>query len=182
MKKYAYFSAVAALLTLLVAGPAVAQQRGDDSNRASKNAEATGKIGNTEIRITYGAPLVKGRTIFGGLVPYDQVWRAGANEATTITFSTDVKVNGQDLPAGTYAYFVVPKEDGPWEVIFNKEANQWGAFNYDAEKDALRVTAEPMGADHQETLTFDIQGGDTEGTVVLHWADKMLPLTVTPNS
>lgn len=148
---------------------ATAQQRKADPNRASPNAEATAKIGSTDVRITYGAPSVKGREIWGGLVPYGQVWRTGANEATTITFSTAVKVEGQPLAAGTYGLFTIPGES-EWTIVFNKTANQWGAFNYDAAQDALRVKVKPAAAEHTEQMTFRIEGaGAGAGRVVLQW-------------
>jgi len=181
MKKQLFYSSLALFSMILTVGMAHAQQRGDDSNRPSKNAEAKGMIGDTEIRITYGAPHVNGREIFGKLEPYGKVWRAGANEATTVTFSTNVKVNGQDLAAGTYSFFMLPTEEGPWDVIFNTEANQWGAFNYDASKDALRVKAEPVEAEHQEILSIEVDGGDSEGAIVLRWAMTQIAVNVTPN-
>ena len=142
MKKYLYSSALIALMTLMTASLSFAQERADDSDRPSKNAESVGMIGDTKVRVTYGAPSVKGRDIFGKLEPYGKVWRAGANEATTVSFSSDVKVNGADLAAGTYSYFLIPAEEGAWTVIFNKEPAQWGAYDYDKGKDALRVMAE----------------------------------------
>lgn len=148
---------------------AAAQQRKADPNRASPNAEAAHKIGKTDVRITYGAPAVKGRAIWGQLVPWGQVWRAGANEATTITFSTDVKVEGKALPAGTYALFTIPTEN-EWTVIFNKTANQWGAYDYDAAQDALRVTVKPAAAEHTEQMTFRFEdAGAGAARVVLLW-------------
>ncbi|WP_167856456.1 DUF2911 domain-containing protein [Hymenobacter metallicola] len=112
---------------------------------ASPAATATGKAGAATVTIKYSSPSVKGRSVYGGLVPYGKVWRAGANEATTVEFSKDVTVQGQKLPAGTYAFFVIPTEKD-WTVIFNKTAKQWGAFKYDEKQDALRVTATPRKA------------------------------------
>ena len=181
MKKQLFYSAFAALMMIFIAGTAYAQERADDSSRPSKNAEATGTIGDVNVRVTYGAPHVKGRKIFGELEPYGKIWRAGANEATTVTFSGDVKVNGQELAAGTYAYFMQPEAEGAWEVIFNSEPNQWGAFNHDANKDALRVEAEPMQDEHQEILSIEVVEGDSEGSIVLRWATTKIAVSVTPN-
>ncbi len=101
------------------------------------------RIGLTDIEIAYSRPGVKGRTIFGSLVPYGQVWRTGANAATKITFSTPVKLNGTDVPAGTYALFTIPGED-EWTIIINKGATQWGAFQYDEKADVARFKATPL--------------------------------------
>ena len=158
----------AALLALaLGATPSLAQQRGDDADRPSKNGIAEGTAGGAQVKITYGRPKVKGRDLWGGLVPYGSVWRAGANEATTITFSKDVKIGGKSVPAGTYALFLVPTAD-KWTFVINKNANQWGAFNYDKGEDVLRVDATPTNADHAEELTFSVEGG----SVWLHWGEQ----------
>ena len=179
MKKSFHYAFVTALMMVMTVGLAHAQKRGDDSKQKSKNAESTGMIGETKVRVTYGAPHVKGRTVFGGLEKWGKVWRAGANEATTVTFSADVKVNGEDLAAGTYAYFIRPNEEGAWEVIFNTVPNQWGAFDHDSDKDALVVMAEPEEADHQEIMSIEVVSGDSEGQIVMHWATTKLPVTVT---
>ncbi|RMG72406.1 MAG: DUF2911 domain-containing protein, partial [Bacteroidetes bacterium] len=98
----------------------------------------SGSIGTAEITINYGSPAAKGRTLWGDLVPYGAVWRTGANEATTFTVSQDVTIEGQTLPAGTYSLFTIPGESD-WTIIFNKTAEQWGAYEYDEAADALRV-------------------------------------------
>ena len=151
-------------LGLLGAAPGLSQNRDDDSGRPSKNGRVEGKIGSADVVITYGRPKVKGRKIWGALVPYGNVWRAGANEATTISFSSDVKVEGKAVPAGTYGLFLEPSAD-EWIVILNKVPNQWGAFNYDKSQDLVRVTIKPQAVDALEELTFSIEGG----AVALHW-------------
>jgi DUF2911 family protein len=107
--------------------------------RVSPPRSVTGKVTNATITITYSSPSVKGRKIWGGLVPYDSVWRAGANEATTFETDKDILVAGNVLPAGKYSFFLLPKLNGRWTAIFNKEPKQWGAFKYDPTKDQLRV-------------------------------------------
>lgn len=166
---------LAAALVVALASLAVAQERGDDSARASKNGVAQGKIGAADVKVTYGRPKVKGRTIWGELVPYSNVWRAGADEATTITFSKPVKVEGKDVPAGTYALFYVPEKD-KWTVVLNKVAKQWGAFRYAEKDDLIRVDVKPM-ADQPltEELTYEIAGDK----VVLKWEKMAVPFTVT---
>jgi len=155
--------ALAALALSLLAMPALAG-RGDDADRASKNGKTQGTIDGVEVTLEYGRPNVKEREIWGGLVPYDKVWRTGANEATTISFSGNVTVGGEKLAAGTYGLFTIPGED-EWTFILNKVADQWGASKYDAGQDALRVSAKPSEAEHTESMEFVIDGS----SVVLRW-------------
>ena len=132
-------------------------------------------VAGANIKINYSSPGVKGREIWGGLVPYDQVWRTGANEATTFEVDKDVTINGSPLPAGRYAFFSIPTA-GDWTLIFNTVPDQWGAYEYDESKDALRVTVAPqMAEDVQERLEFTI-GND--GTVVVAWDKVRVPFTV----
>lgn len=154
---------ICAVMLALIALPALAE-RGDDSNRKSKNGRAEGEIDGVNVALEYGRPNVKERKIWDGLVPYGKVWRTGADEATTVTFSTDVAVGGEKLAAGTYSLFTLPGEGG-WEFIFNKVAKQWGAYDYDPGQDALRVKATPTTADHVESMDFRIEGS----SVVLRW-------------
>ena len=114
---------------VLVAGMAAAQ-RGDDAERASKNGSTECEIDGVGIVVDYGRPSVKDRNVWGGLVPYGEVWRTGADEATTVTLAADAMVEGESLAVGTYSLFTIPGE-GEWTVIFNKTAKQWGAFRYD---------------------------------------------------
>jgi len=162
---------ILALSALLGAATAQAQ---DAKPVASPPASATGKIGGADVTVKYSSPAVKGRTIWGGLVPYGQVWRAGANEATTVEFSQPVKVEGKELPAGKYAFFTVPGAK-QWEVIFNKTANQWGAFKYDQKQDALRVTVQPRkAAAMAERLTYEVQPTG----LVLRWENLEVPVAI----
>lgn len=167
------------LLPLLIAVAALPSwaERGDDSGRKSKNGKAEGMIGGVTVTVEYGRPNVNGRTIWGGLVPFGSVWRTGADEASTITFDSDVRVQGEELAAGTYGLFTVPGEDG-WTVIFNKVAEQWGAFGYDEGQDALRVDAESEAAEHVESMEFVIEGS----SVVLRWEKLAVALEVAAAS
>jgi hypothetical protein len=164
---------LAALALIALVSP-LAAERADDAKRKSKNGLAEGTIDGVEISIAYGRPNVKGRDVWGGLVSYGKVWRTGADEATTISFSSDVTIEGKALAAGSYGLFTVPGEES-WEIVFNKVANQWGAFKYDAGEDALRVTVTPAESDFVESLSFGI--GD--GHVGLHWADLGVAFEVT---
>lgn len=164
--------AVTPLSILLFAG-AVFAQRGDDSDRVSKNGRAEGTVDGVSVILEYGRPEAREREIWGTLVPWDAVWRTGANEATTIELGADVLVEGRPLPAGRYGLFTIPGED-EWVVIFNREADQWGAFDYDAAEDALRVTVRPQTAEHVEAMDFEV--GD-DG-IVLRWGTLAVPVSI----
>ncbi len=110
--------------------------------RPSPLKMTTGMIDGVRITINYGSPAVKGRQIWGALVPYNEVWRTGANEATNIEFSKDVIIEGQELKAGKYGLFTIPGES-EWTIIFNSVWDQWGAYDYDASKDVLRIKVSP---------------------------------------
>src|SRR5687767_13874044 len=163
-----------AIFTLAAA--ASAQQV--DFPRLSPVASVRQAVGVTEIEINYSRPGVKGRTIWGELVPFGEVWRTGANENTTIRFSTPVKIEGKDLPAGLYGLQTIPTAD-QWTVIFSKDADQWGAFNYKPENDALRIQVKPQPAEFRERMAFDIEDvTDTSAEVVMHWEKLRVPFTV----
>lgn len=153
--------------------------------RKSPGAVMAYTLGYTEISIRYSSPAVEGREIWGALVPYNEVWRAGANEATTMTFSTDVEIEGQALPAGTYAFFLIPREKGAWTAIFNKTSNQWGPYRYDPAQDALRVEVEAKfsKAASAERLYYSITAQDADnGYIRLGWEYLRLYLRVEVNT
>jgi hypothetical protein len=164
------------LLSLAVATSWVYAERGDDADRVSKNGSTMGDIDGITVTVEYGRPNVKGREIWGELVPYDEVWRTGANEATTIEFSGDVAIDGQKLPAGRYSLFTIPGAE-EWTVIFNDQPDQWGAFKYDSSHDVLRVTATPGSSENVESLDFVIDGS----SVVLRWEEIAVPIEVAAN-
>jgi hypothetical protein len=150
--------------------------------RVSQHMVTTQTVGLTDITVDYSRPAVKGRAIWGGLVPYDKVWRTGANEATQISFSDDVTINGQPLPKGTYSLHTIPGKDS-WTIIFNKTAKQWGSFNYDAAQDALRVTTKPEKAPFAEFMNFGFpQVTNDSALVVLRWENVAVPFTVGTNT
>jgi len=135
----------------------------------SPAATVTQVVGVSEISVSYSRPSVKERSLWGELVPWDQVWRTGANEATTLTISDDAEVEGRNLPAGTYALFTIPGE-GEWTVVFNRAADQWGAFEYNSSLDALRVRVQPRQAPHQETFQVSFPDVGTDTAILrLHW-------------
>ena len=178
------FLTVIGLFFLVGSTPTQAQERGNKIPRVSPNATVGQTIGITDVEITYGRPSVRGRTIFGedGLVPNGDVWRTGANEATTISFSTPVQVEGQSLAAGTYSFFTIPGTD-TWTLIFNEKAKQWGAYNYDSDNDALRVTVEPESASKRDMMSFYFRNvSDTTATGVLHWSETRIPFDISVNT
>jgi hypothetical protein len=146
--------------------------------RPSPKASVMQSVGVTDVSLHYSRPGVKGRTIWGELVPYNEVWRTGANENTTITFSTPVKIQGKELPAGTYGLQTIPTT-GDWTVIFSKDAELWGAFNYKPENDALRIQVKPEPAEFEERMGFEFADvTDNSAKVVLRWEKIAVPFTV----
>jgi hypothetical protein len=142
-------------------------------NKASPAATAAGKVGDAEITINYSSPSVKGRTIWGELVPYGKVWRAGANEATTFETSKDITVEGKTLPAGKYSLFAVPGEN-EWQILFNSQTGQWGT-QHDAAKDVLTVSVKPRASSSMtERLLYDVNGSG----FVLKWDKLEVPVSI----
>src|SRR6266404_9119583 len=198
---------LAILLGVGCAGHAFAQQPPLQVKqiRPSQKASVMQTIGVTDITITYSRPPVKGRTIFADapqsmearakgeatldnqnerqpgepIVPYNHVWRAGANEATMFQVTDDVLINGQPLKAGTYSLHTVPGKD-EWTIIFNNDPGQWGSFTYDDKKDALRVKTKPqMASDNQEWLMYSFDPvTENSATVNLRWEKVRVPFTV----
>jgi len=146
--------------------------------RASQHALLTQRIGITDITVNYHRPLANGRQIWGKVVPYGQVWRAGANENTTITFSDPVTIEGQPLDKGTYGLHMIPGEN-QWTVIFSKNSTSWGAFTYKQDEDALRVTVKPQAAEVHDALTYDFDDVKADSTVVtMRWEKVAVPFKV----
>ena len=147
-----------------------------ESSRLSQRATIAQRVGLTDITIVYHAPLANGREIFGKVVPYGNVWRAGANENTTISFTDDVSVEGHPLPAGTSGLHMIPTADN-WTIIFSKNSTSWGSFSYDEKEDALRVTVKPAAAENRDTLAYTFDGMKLDSTAAtLRWAKSCRPL------
>lgn len=141
---------------------------------ASPRDSVSGKINGATITINYGSPSVKGRKIWGDLVPYGKVWRAGANEATTFTTDKAIMVEGKALPAGKYSFFAIPT-DGEWTIVFNKTANQWGAYDYKEKEDALRVKVKPTKASPtMEHLKYTVM----PSKITLNWENLEVPVAI----
>jgi hypothetical protein len=148
----------------------------------SQAAEVKQQIALTDITVKYHRPLVKGRKIWGGLVPYGKVWRAGANENTTIEFSDPVSVEGKPLPKGIYGLHMIPNPDS-WTVIFSKTNTAWGSYSYDQKEDALRVDVKPRPlAGQKEALEIEFDDLKPDSTAVtLKWEKLGVPFTVSVN-
>jgi hypothetical protein len=167
------------LLSLLIVNGNSNAQNNKKQVRVSPKAEVMQTVGFTDIRIIYSRPGVKGRTIWGKLVPYNSVWRAGADEATKFIFSTDVTIEGKLLKKGSYSFFAIPGKT-EWTLIFNKVADQWGAFEYNESQDALRIKVKPEKGNWQEWLAYTItKTSDTTATVRLEWEKLRVPFKVS---
>jgi hypothetical protein len=167
------------LLTAAMSGVSPAQSLVLDLPRQSQRAEVSQRIGITDITINYHRPLVNDRKVWGNLVPYGQVWRAGANENTTITFSDPVQIEGKPLDNGTYGLHMIPNAD-EWTIIFSKASTSWGAFTYDEKEDALRVTVKPQSTDMHNALTYDFDQLKPDSAVVeLEWEKLAVPFKVS---
>jgi hypothetical protein len=154
------------LLTVAVTGFA---QPAFDLPRLSPQATVSQSFGYAKASVSYSRPAVNGRVIWGGVVPYGQVWRAGANEPTVIEFTRAVTINGDSLAAGAYGLFVLPEKQS-WTFIFSRNTKGWGAYGYDPKDDALRVTVKPTKAPHQERMAFSFDEiSDAGATLCLHW-------------
>lgn len=159
-----------------------APPRANNEARVSPNGYAGTTVGTTDVLVQYGRPSLRGRSYFeegSELAPIGAVWRTGANEAATVTFTDDVMVEGERVPAGTYSLFTVPNA-GEWTVILNDTAQQWGAFRYDEAADRIRVMVEPMmGAPMQEQFEIRFSSvSDTAATMLLHWGTVGVPVTI----
>ena len=147
--------------------------------RVSQKAVAYQIIGLSKVKVVYSRPAVNDREVWGKLVPYNAPWRCGANENTTVTFSDDVKIEGQPLAAGTYGLHMIPTET-TWDIAFSKNSTSWGSFSYDPKQDALKVTVTPEKSDYFHellTYTFDEVGAEY-AVCALQWADKKIPFKV----
>ena len=167
------------IAAVALSAPFSARAQQLDLPRPSPNAKVTQTAGLTDITVEYSSPAVGGRKIWGALVPYETVWRAGANAATKVTFSKEVTVGTTAVPAGTYAFFVLPKAKGNWTLILSKEANQPGAFDYKQEQDLVRVDVKPDAIPLRERLTYVVSDFTNDAANIdLEWEKVRLRLPV----
>ncbi len=153
--------------------------RDPDSPRPSPNAFVGLQIGSARVMVAYGSPGVKGRQIFGGLVPHGRIWRTGANEATTLTANADILFGGQKVEAGTYSLFTIPGES-EWTVILNRDNNQWGAYEHDPEQDFLEVIVPAETGEFLENFTigFDHIQPDGSADLTIAWENSLVRVSV----
>jgi len=188
LPKIFVFSLIAAIC--LVSFPIDALAQGDGP-RPSLAATTSQRLGtDIDITVTYSRPGVKGRVVWGELVPHGLAagnqysdnkpfpWRAGANENTTFENTGDLLVEGQSLPAGKYSIHMIPTES-TWTIIFNNTSDAWGSYGYDEAEDALRVTVTPVAAPHQEWLSYGFENlAGTSATAYLHWEELKVPVKI----
>jgi tetratricopeptide (TPR) repeat protein len=169
------------LMSVWLAGVCQAQSTILDIPRQSQHAVLMQRLGITDITISYHRPLVAGRKIWGGIVPYGQVWRAGANENTTIELTDPVMIEGKPLDRGTYGLHMIPNAD-EWIVIFSRNSTSWGSFTYDQKEDALRVNVKPHATEFREALTYDFDELKPDSAVAtLRWEKVAVPFNVSVN-
>lgn len=172
--------AAAALAALCLASLAAGAQPLLRLPDASPHARVDQALGLTELSVTYARPAAKGRKIWGGLVPWGEVWRAGANENTVLSSSTEFTVEGHKLPAGRYGLHLLPAENGPWQLILSNVSTGWGSYGYDPKDDAFRAPVTPEAAPAEERLlyTFDAVG-EGATTLALRWEKLRIPIRIT---
>lgn len=177
MKKLLYTFLTLALSTVFLSASLETQAQDDKSKRPSPPETVSQQVKGAQIVVEYSRPSVKDRKVFGELVPFDKVWRTGANEATTFSTDKALKIEGQTLAAGKYGLFTIPGEK-EWVIIFNKTPQQWGAYKYKSEDDVLRVKAKPQ-ATKEKAEKFTITVSE-KGLVTLHWDYTKVAFTVAP--
>ncbi len=179
MHRSALFAVVGLTSLAIVATARVRAQTTLDLPDVSQKAVSKQRVGITDITITYHRPLVNGRKIWGALVPFGQVWRAGANENTTIEVSTPVSVDGKPLPAGIYGLHMIPTADA-WTIIFSKMAVAWGSYTYSEAEDALRVTVKPRECELEEALEYEFENLKPDSVVVtMKWEKLAVPFRIS---
>lgn len=191
MKRIGFSCGLVLIAALLMGPPPRAVAQGAQVRQSLKAAVMQRLGADTDITITYGRPGVKGRKIWGALVPYGMApgnqysknqpfpWRAGANENTTIEFNKDILVEGKPLAAGKYGLHMIPSEK-EWTIVFSKTSSAWGSFSYKPEEDALRVTVMPVAAPFEEWLTYGFEDlAGSSATAFLRWEQLKVPFKIS---
>ena len=167
------------VLAVLCASLAACNDLPNGKDRKSQPAMVRQRMGATEMVVVYNRPAARGRTLFGGIVPYDSVWNPGADEATRLEISRDVRLNGQVLPAGKYSIWAIPTS-GEWTLIFSR-AHDVPHVPYPEGEDALRIRVRPEAGPHQESLGFDFPVATADSTMLtLHWGRVVVPIRIEP--
>jgi hypothetical protein len=164
---------------LIFAAQSVSMAQNAVEARKSPMAMTNLLSGETYVSIVYSQPHMRDRKVFGGLVPFGEIWRLGANEATQITLTSDVEVGGETLEKGTYTMFAVPEED-KWTIVFNSKLGQWGSYDYNSEFDVLRVPAEVEQVEEPwEAFTLNLEEAENGAILTMIWENTqaMLPIT-----
>ena len=168
----------AMLIIILFSVITITAQQNLTTPQVSQKASVSQRIGLTDIAVNYHRPAVNNRVVWGGIVPYDQVWRAGANENTTIYFSTDVTVENNKVTAGTYGLHMIPTKKS-WTIIFSKDNAAWGSFFYDEKNDAIRFTVNPNTSEFQEWLSYSFDAlSASSATLTLKWEKLSIPIKI----
>lgn len=183
MKRRLLTRALPGIVLTLASGAALAQPA-LTVPEASPKASVSQTVGMTDITVSYHRPAVNKRKVWGELVPWGEVWRAGANENTTISFSSPVTIGGKALPAGTYGVHMIPAQ-GDWTVALSNQHSAWGSFSYDAKEDAARFSATPRPADFAERLSYRFEDPtENSATLLMRWekVELAIPITVDTKS
>ncbi len=169
---------ISTLIVFLLFVISISAQQNLTTPQASQKASVSQRIGLTDIEVVYHRPAVNNRVVWGGIVPYDQVWRAGANENTTISFSTDVMVESKKVAAGTYGLHMIPTKN-TWTIILSKDHAAWGSFFYNEKNDAARFTVTPVANDFQEWLSYSFDELSAKATTLtLKWEKLSIPIKI----
>ena len=178
MRRFSFLLAALLASAPFFAAPSSAQNFVLEQPEVSPAATVSQRVGLTDIAIDYHRPGVNKRTIWGGLVPWNEVWRAGANENTVISFSTPVSIGGKTLEAGDYGLHMIPTEKD-WTIIFSRQARAWGSFSYDEKEDAARITVTPEAGPFVEKMSYTMDDPtDKSVTVALNWDTLRVPFTI----
>ncbi|TNE30535.1 MAG: DUF2911 domain-containing protein [Bacteroidetes bacterium] len=170
------------LLALVVGFSGTTLAQGTLEPKSSPLDISTTTVGETYIKVVYSRPHKKGRNIFGGLVPFNKVWRTGANAATEITFTGDVEINGEEIEAGTYSLYTIPSEDS-WTVILNSDLGQWGAYRYNEDNDVLRFEVETQETEVTwEPFTIVLETEGRKSNLKMMWDTTMVSFKITPTN
>ncbi len=149
-----------------------------DDVKASQSGSVWQEIANTSVTVTYDRPVARGRELFGGIVPFGEIWNPGANDATAIALSRDVTINGNELPAGSYSLWAIP-DPNRWTMIFSREADVYHTPYPGEEHDALRFMVSPRLGEHMETLAFYFAAVEKKDAELrLHWGDTYIPMSI----
>ena len=169
---------ISTLIVFLLFVISISAQQNLTTPQASQKASISQRIGLTDIEVVYHRPTVNNRVVWGGIVPYEQVWRAGANENTTISFSTDVMVENKKVAAGTYGLHMIPTKN-TWTIILSKDNAAWGSFFYNEKNDAVRFTVNPIVNDFQEWLSYSFDQLSAKATTLtLKWEKLSVPIKI----